>query len=88
MNQDKSEWIKHVDDIVNTSNNTEHSRIQVKPVEALNPAIKLRVSWHLLDSAKRDRKYPEIEEGSYVRITINQKKAEKGHDPTFTNRTI
>ena len=84
LNQDKSQWIKHVDNIINKYNNTEHSTIKIKPVEAVEKRNHLWVSWHLWDTAKRDRKYPKISKNDYVRIKINQKKTAKGHDPTFT----
>jgi len=84
LNQDKSDWIKHVDNIINKYNNTEHSTIKIKPVEALKKQNHLWVSWHLWDNAKRDRKYPKLSQGDYVRIKINQKKTAKGNDPTFT----
>ena len=34
LNQDKSKWIEHVDNIIKKYNNTEHNVIQIKPVEA------------------------------------------------------
>ena len=40
--------------------------------------------WHLQNNAKKDRKYPKIQESDYVRIKINPKRAAKGHDPTFS----
>ena len=40
--------------------------------------------WHLQNNAKKERKYPKITEGSYVRIKINPKRTAKGHDPTFS----
>ena len=35
LNQNKSDWVKHVDHIVDTYNNTEHSTIQIKTVDAV-----------------------------------------------------
>ena len=34
LNQDKSTWIEHVDNIIKTYNNTEHNTTLIKPVEA------------------------------------------------------
>ena len=84
LNQDKSDWINHVDNIINKYNNTEHSTIKIKPVEAVEKRNHLWVNWHLWDTAKRDRKYPKLSEGDYVRIKINPKRTARGHEPTFT----
>ena len=84
LNQDKSDWIKHIDNIINKYNNTEHSTIKIKPVEAVKPSNKMWVNWHLWDTAKRDRKYPKISENDYVRIKINPKRTARGHEATFT----
>ena len=48
----KSDWVKHVSAIINKYNNTEHSTIQIKPVEAGKPYNHLWVSWHLWAHAK------------------------------------
>ena len=69
----KSDWVKHVSAIIAKYNDTEHSTIQIKPVEAGKKENHLWVSWHLNNSAKKDRTYPEIKEGDMVRIKINQK---------------
>ena len=84
LNQDKSDWIKHVDNIIKKYNNTEHSTIKIKPVEAVEKRNHLWVNWHLWDTAKRDRKYPKLSEDDYVRIKINPKRTARGHEPTFT----
>ena len=85
LNQDKGDWIKHVDNIINKYNNTEHSTTQIKPVEAVKKENRMWVWWHLNNEAKRDRKYPKINELDYVRIKINPKRTAKGHEPTFTS---
>ena len=85
LNQDKGDWIKHVDNIINKYNNTEHSTIKIKPVEAVKKENRMWVWWHLNNEAKRDRKYPKISEDDYVRIKINPKRTAKGHEPTFTS---
>ena len=84
LNQGKSDWIKHIDNIINKYNNTEHSTIKIKPVEAGKAYNRLWVLWHLNEVAKRDRKYPKINEGDMVRIKINPKRTARGHEPTFT----
>ena len=84
LNQDKSDWIKHVSGIINKYNNTEHYTIKIKPVEAVKKENHLFVSWHLWGTAKRDRKYPKISENDHVIIKINPKRTARGHEPTFT----
>ena len=74
LNQDKSEWLKHVDNILKQNNNTVHSTIEISPNDALRPANALWVSWHLWNSAKRDRTYPEIKEGDMARANISKRK--------------
>ena len=84
LNQNPSDWVKHIDNILTEYNNTEHNTINIKPVGAAKKENNLFVAWHLWNSAKRDRIYIEIEPLGYVRIKINQKKTSKGHDPTFS----
>jgi len=80
--QDNSQWVNHIDNIINEYNNTDHSAM--KPVDAVKKENHLFVAWHLWDSAKRDRTYSKTSENDSVRIKINQKKTAKGHGPTFT----
>ena len=47
LNQDTNEWVKHVNNIVGKCNNTEHTTIQIKPIEAVKPSNHLWVVWHL-----------------------------------------
>ena len=56
LNQDKSEWVKHVRNIVDKYKNTVHSTTEISPNDALKPTNVLWVSWHLLNSAKRNKK--------------------------------
>ena len=37
LNQDKSEWINHIDNILKKYNNTIHNTIQIEPVNAIKP---------------------------------------------------
>ena len=87
MNQDKSEWTRHIDNIITKYNSTGHRTIKIKPVDAAKNENHLFVAWHLWDSAKRGRTYPKIEPLDYVRIIIHQTKTAKGHDPTFSKET-
>ena len=72
LRQDKSGWIKHVNNILKKYNDTVHSTIEISPNDALRPSNALWVSWHLWNSAKRNKAYPEIKEGDMVRVNINK----------------
>ena len=58
--QDKNEWVKHVSGIITKYNNTLHSAIEIKPVEAKLPQNHLWVIWHLQHASKSNRPYEEI----------------------------
>ena len=60
LNQDKSDWITHSHNIVDTCNSTENNTIQMKPDEAVKPSNHLWVAWHLQNASKKNRKYEEI----------------------------
>ena len=60
LNQDKNEWVKHIDNIVDKYNNTENNTIQIKPNEAKLPGNHLWVVWYLQNAATNNRKYEEI----------------------------
>ena len=83
-NQDKSDWVKHYEAIIKKYNNTEHSTIEIKPNEAVKKDNHLWVNWHLQNKAKRERKYPKINEGDTVRVNIKKGRFAKGHEPNFS----
>ena len=84
LKQDTNEWVKHVRNIVDKHNNTLHSTIEIKPVEAVKQEKHLWVNWHLHNNSKKDRKYPKINEGDMVRVNITNKFA-KGHEPNWSS---
>ena len=47
LNLDKSDWAKHIDNILTECNNTVHSTIKTKPVDAAKKGNHLWVSLHL-----------------------------------------
>ena len=47
LKQERKEWTKHVSSILTKYNNTEHSTIQIKPVEAVKSENHVWVNWHL-----------------------------------------
>jgi hypothetical protein len=85
LKQDKTEWVKHISDIINKYNSTLHSTIQIKPNEAGKPYNRLWVIWHLQNAAKKNRKYPDIKEGSMVRVHIKPKLGTKAHEPKWSS---
>ena len=60
LNQDKSDWVKHYQNIVDKYISTEDNTIQIKPNEAIKPSNHLWVAWHLQNAAKKNRKYEDI----------------------------
>ena len=42
------------------------------------------MNWHLQNNAKKDRKYPKINEGDMVRVNIKKNKFAKGHEPNWS----
>ena len=72
LKQDKSDWVKHVDNITKKCNNTEHNTTKIKPSDAVKKENYLWVNWHLQNNVKKDREYPNINEGGTVRIHIKK----------------
>ena len=70
LKQDQSDWVKHVNHIVDKYNHTEHNTTEIKPLDAVKQENHLCVNWHLQNNAKHDRKYPKINEGDMVRANI------------------
>ena len=85
LKQERKEWTKHVSSTLTKYNNTEHSTIQIKPVEAVKSENHLGVNWYLQNNAKQDRKYPKINEGDMVRVNINKGKFSKPHEPNWSS---
>jgi len=85
LKQYKNEWVKHVSGIVTKYNNTTHSAIEIKPVEAVKSENHLWVNWHLQNAAKNNRPYEEIKKGDMVRIMIKHNKFDKAHMPNWTS---
>ena len=58
LKQDKSEWVKHVTNIITKSNNTEHNTTKIKPLDAIKQEQHLWVNWHLQNNAKKRQDIP------------------------------
>ena len=85
LKQDKSEWVKHISSIIKKYNSTERNTIQIKPNEAVKQENHLWVSWHLQNSAKRNRKHPEIEKGDMVRYKLKPSIGTKSHEAKWSS---
>ena len=66
-------------------NSTEHSTIQIKPNEAGKKDNHLWDNWHLQNNAKRNRKYPDIEDGDMVRYKRKPSIGTKSHEPKWSS---
>ena len=84
LSQNKSEWVKHVTNIVTKYNNTEHNTTKIKPLDAVKKEHHLWVNWHLQNNATNNRKYPKINEGDMVRVNIKKHKVAKGYEPNWS----
>ena len=85
LKQDKTEWVKHISDIIKKYNSTMHSTIQIKPNEAVTKDNHLWVSWHLNAAAKKNRKYPHIKDGDMVRFKLKPSIGTKSHQPKWSS---
>ena len=85
LNQDETNWIKHIDNIIKMQNSTEHSVTQIKPTEAGNKENHLWVNWHLQISAKKNRKHPDIKDGDMVRYKLKPSIGTKSHEPKWSS---
>ena len=84
LNLNKSEWVKHVKNIVTKYNNTGHNTTKIKPLDAVKKENNLWALWHLQNNATKDRKYPKINEGDMVRVNMKKNKFTKGHEPNWS----
>ena len=53
LDEDKSDWVKHISRIIKNTYSTEHSTTQIKPDEAGKKENHLWVNWHLQNAAKK-----------------------------------
>ena len=78
------EWTKHVANIVNTYNHTNHNILQIEPNKATLASNFLRVAWHLQNSAVKI-KCTEIKTSGYVGVNLKPKPGiTKGRRPTYS----
>ena len=85
LNESKSDWVKHIGPIIKKYNSTLHSTIQITPNEATKPYNRLWIIWHLQNASKKNRKYPEIKDGSMVRFKLKPSIGTKGHEAKWSS---
>jgi len=85
LKQDKTDWTKHISSIITKYNSTEHSTIQIKPNEAGEKRNHLWVNWHLQNTAKKNRKHPDIKDGDMVRFKLKPSIGTKSHEPKWSS---
>ena len=84
LDQDKSHWIDHFENVMNKYNNTDHTTIGMKPNEARLDSNFFTVKWNLTNKAKRNRTYEPIEVGDKVRVMETKDYKKKGTDPKYS----
>jgi len=85
LNQDRSQWPKHIKEVIEKYNNTEHTTTKLKPTEATKKENFLWTAWHIANNARKEKKYPHLSINDKVRINIKPKKSiTKDHDPRWT----
>ena len=85
LKQNKSDWFKHIYNIIYKYNSTEHSITQLKPNEAGKQENHLWVNWHLQNKAKSNQQYTEIKADDMVRVHVKPKLGTKGHEPKWSS---
>ena len=85
LKQDKTNWIKHIDNIIEKQTSTEHSVTQIKPTEVGNKENHVWVNWHLQNAAKKNRKHPDIKDGDMVRYKLKPSIGTKSHEPKWSS---
>ena len=70
LKQDKSDCVKHVENIVYKCNNAEHNTTKTKPLDAVKKESHLWVNCHLQNNAKKDRTYPKNNEVDMVELIL------------------
>ena len=76
-------WGLYCGDVLKAYNNSVHSATGMSPVDARKPMNEMDAKISMEMKAKRGRKYPELEEGDYVRILRKKKLGEKESASAF-----
>ncbi len=84
LEQDKTHWIDHFENVINKYNNTEHHTVGMKPNEARFNDNFCNVKLNLINHAKRNRTYEEIEVGDKVRVMETKDYKKKGFEAKYS----
>ena len=80
------QWVDYIFPILLTYNNkNEHNTINMTPAEATKEDNHLDVKLNLEMKAKRDRRYPEVKIGAFVKIMLKYNKMRKEHNPLYSD---
>ena len=85
-NKGREKWTEQLNYVLNKYNNTIHSTIEMTPIQAKKKSNEMVVKFNLWNNAKRNRKYPELNEGSNVRTIQKQDGKKKGYDPKWSKQ--
>ena len=85
-NKGREKWTEQLNYVLNKYNNKIHGTIEMTPNEAKKPKNEMVVKFNLWNNAKRNRKYPELNEGSNVRTIQKQDGKKKGYDPKWSKQ--
>ena len=79
LKQDTSDWVKHVENIVDEYNNTEHNTTKSKPLDTVEKHH-VCVNWHLQNNAKHRGNTLRLMMVIWLELILTNKFA-KGHEP-------
>ena len=85
-NKGRHQWTEQLNYVLNKYNNTVHSTIEMTPIQAKKKSNEMVVKFNLWNNVKRNRKYPELTEGSNVRTIQKQDGKKKGYDPKWSRQ--
>ena len=87
MGLDTDRWTSQLEAVVNKYNSTEHSTIKLTPNQACKEENKLTVSFNIWSKSKKERVYPELKVGDYVRVMLTKDSKTKGYMPKWSTDT-
>ena len=86
MGLDRDKWVDQLKPILNKYNNTEHTTIKMSPNDAKKPQNEMTVKFNLELKAKKNRKYPELNKDSEVRVMMKKDNKTKGYMPKWSKQ--
>ena len=85
-NKGREKWTAQLKYVLNKYNNIVHFTIEMTLTNAKKKSNEMVVKLHLRSNAKRNRKYPNLNEGSNVRTIIKQDGKRKGYNPKWSKQ--